>query len=126
MFVEIYNPSNFSITARLAQQMKENPDAEASRPFRLMKSLSGAGSAKVTYGHTLLLRGNERGRLGPVAYVPVNAQSVSDTLMIINNLTNTETITLKGKGGTGILSFTVNATGPGFPASESKCFAVRD
>jgi hypothetical protein len=126
MFVEIYNPSNFSITARLAQQMKENADAEGSRPFRLMKSLSGAGSAKVTYGHTLLLRGNERGRLGPVAYVPANAQSVSDTLMIINNLTNTETISLKGKGGTGILSFAVNATGPGFPASESKCFAGRE
>ena len=122
MFVEIHNPSNFSITARLAQQMKANEHDEENRPFRLMKSLSGAGSAKVTYGATEILRGNERGRLGPIAYIPGSAQSVSDTLMIINNLTNTETIDLKGKGGTGILSFKDNATtGPG----ESKCFAGR-
>ena len=46
-WVEIYNPSNYSITARLAQQMKEDPHAEAYRPFRLTKSLSGAGNAKV-------------------------------------------------------------------------------
>jgi hypothetical protein len=117
IWVDITNPSNYSITARLAQQMKESSDDEAARPFRLTKSLSGAGNAKVTYGHTLLLRGNERGRLGPIVYVPTSAQVVSDTLTVINNLTNTETVTLRGKGGTGILTFKNDGQ------TDSKCFA---
>ena len=68
----------------------------------------GAFYAQVTYGHTLLLRGNERGRLGPIVFIPSNAQTVSDTLAVINNLTNTETVSLSGKGGMGSLSFQID------------------
>eukprot|EP01050_Picozoa_sp_SAG11_P001999 SAG11_NODE_96_length_17016_cov_18.755113_4_plen_1150_part_00 len=111
MWVELANPSNFSITARLAQHMLATSSADAKRPFKLGRTAESSSGSRIVYGHTILMQPGQRGRLGPVLFVPGSSreaatlgQTLTDKLSVVNNLTQSETVELKGKGGTGMLA----------------------